>query len=100
VGGVPASFALGEGDNLVGSRLESEVVLAERGVSRRHALVRVRAGGIEVEDLGSKNGTWRGETRLGARTTLADGDELRIGAVRVTYRGPAVEGRGETETYA
>ncbi|MBI4916254.1 MAG: sigma 54-interacting transcriptional regulator [Acidobacteria bacterium] len=80
VGGVPASFALVEGDNLVGSRMESEVVLAERGVSRRHALVRVRPGGIEVEDLGSKNGT-----RLNGKpvrtTAVHVADELRFGSV-------------------
>lgn len=80
VAGVQASFALGEGDNVVGSRLEGEVVLAERGVSRRHALVRVRAGRVEVEDLSSKNGTFVNGERV--RTAAVQvGDELRFGSV-------------------
>jgi transcriptional regulator with AAA-type ATPase domain len=80
VGGVVASFSLAEGDNLVGSRLDSQVALNERGVSRRHALLRVRAGRVHVEDLGSKNGTRvNGEPiREGA---VCVGDELRFGSV-------------------
>jgi transcriptional regulator with AAA-type ATPase domain len=80
VGGVVSSFALVEGDNLIGSRGESHVILAERGVSRRHALVRVRGGLVEVEDLGSKNGTLLN----GAKVTSAPvgvSDELRFGSV-------------------
>lgn len=80
VGGAPASFALIDGDNVLGSRLESHVVLAERGVSRRHAIVRVRGQHIEVEDLGSKNGT-RLNGQTVQSTTVRVGDELRFGSV-------------------
>ena len=77
VEGVVASFALRPGDNLVGSRLESEVVLAERGVSRRHALVRVIGDSLEVEDLGSKNGTFLNRARV---TTVVLGPATRCGS--------------------
>ncbi|MGV8042169.1 MAG: sigma 54-interacting transcriptional regulator [Thermoanaerobaculaceae bacterium] len=80
VGGVPASFALGAGDNVVGSRLESQVVLTEHGVSRRHALLRVRGDRLEVEDLGSKNGTRLNGQAVRA-AILRVGDELRFGSV-------------------
>ncbi|HPS79001.1 MAG TPA: FHA domain-containing protein, partial [Thermoanaerobaculaceae bacterium] len=80
VAGVQASFALGEGDNVVGSRLEGEVVVAERGVSRRHALLRVRAGRVEVEDLASKNGTFVNGERVRTMAVRV-GDELRFGSV-------------------
>ncbi len=91
---------LADGLNLIGREPPAGVVIAHPSVSREHARIEVDGDHAFIEDLGSKNGTWRGEIRLGARTTLADGDDLRIGAVWVTYRGPAVEGRGETETYA
>jgi transcriptional regulator with AAA-type ATPase domain/pSer/pThr/pTyr-binding forkhead associated (FHA) protein len=80
VAGVQGSFALGEGDNVIGSRLEGEVVLAERGVSRRHALLRVRAGRVEVEDLSSKNGTFVNGERVRTMCVRV-GDELRFGSV-------------------
>lgn len=48
----------------------SDIVLADPSVSSRHAAVTLEGGGIRIEDLGSKNGTWlggqpltRGETR-------------------------------------
>ena len=48
-----------------------------------------------LEDFGSKNGTFRGETRVTAPIQLADGDDIRIGSLLVTFhaRGP-----GSTET--
>lgn len=80
VGGVSVSFALGAGDNVVGSRLESQVVLTEHGVSRRHALLRVQGDRLEVEDLGSKNGT-RLNGRAVRSAPVQVGDELRFGSV-------------------
>jgi transcriptional regulator with AAA-type ATPase domain len=80
VEGVVASFALHPGDNLVGSRLGCDVALPERGTSRRHALVRVVGEVIEVEDLGSKNGTFLNRARV-TRAVLTAGDEIRFGSV-------------------
>jgi hypothetical protein len=39
-----------------------------------------------LRDLGSKNGTFRGETRVGESVDLSDGDEIRIGTVRIRFR--------------
>lgn len=91
---------LADGANVVGREPPADVVLAHPSVSREHARIEVEGGRASIVDLGSKNGTWRGEARLSAEAVLADGDELRIGAVRVTYRGPAAAPPPETETYA
>ena len=90
---------LAEGSNVIGREPPAGVVISHPSVSREHARIEVEGERAGIEDLGSKNGTWRGETRLTGRSPLADGDELRVGAVRVTYRGPAVCGPGETATY-
>lgn len=90
---------LAEGANVVGREPQASVVIPHPSVSREHARVEVDGTCAWVEDLGSKNGTFRGETRLSGRTLLADGDELRFGAVRVTYLGPAHR-EPETETFA
>jgi pSer/pThr/pTyr-binding forkhead associated (FHA) protein len=52
----------------------------------------------EIEDLSSKNGTWLGNRRVEGRLALADGDEIRVGEVRLLYRGPAASHSGETKS--
>jgi hypothetical protein len=47
--------------------------------SRRHAVVRTSPGGLEIEDLGSSNGTWVNDERIAGARTLAHGDRIRIG---------------------
>jgi pSer/pThr/pTyr-binding forkhead associated (FHA) protein len=39
-----------------------------------------------LEDLGSKNGTYRGSEKILGPVALVDGDEIRIGPVRITFR--------------
>ena len=44
-----------------------------------------------LEDFGSKNGTFRGNERVTSPIQLADGDDIRIGSLLVTFhvRAPA-----------
>jgi DNA-binding NtrC family response regulator len=52
------SFHLAKGKHLVGAQPDCDVVIAGRGVSRRHAEIEVLPdGGATVRDLGSKNGS-------------------------------------------
>ena len=55
------------------------LVLADGVVSGQHARLSRVAGGYEVEDLGSKNGTWLDNARLTERTKLRDGAVLFFG---------------------
>jgi pSer/pThr/pTyr-binding forkhead associated (FHA) protein len=48
-------------------------------VSREHARVQLEAGRVLVEDLGSRNGSWLGGSRLGGPREMAPGQELRAG---------------------
>lgn len=91
---------LAEGRNVVGREHPAGIRLPHPSVSREHARIDVSGTRAEIEDLGSKNGTWRGGERLAARTPLADGDELKVGAVHLTYRGPAESCAEDTATYA
>jgi tetratricopeptide (TPR) repeat protein len=72
-------FAIPEGEARVGSAAENDFVLRVPGVSRRHALVRRCPGGIEVVDLGSKNGLLIEGGRV-ERAILTPGARLQIGA--------------------
>ena len=90
---------LAEGANVLGREPPAGVWICHPSVSREHARIDVSGERAELEDLGSKNGTWRGGTRIVARVVLTDGDELRVGAVHLTYRGPVVRYSGDTRTY-
>lgn len=65
---------------LIGRMREADVSLPLDGhVSRRHALLRWQEGSLWVEDLGSTNGTFLGETRITAPVPLPPEADLRIG---------------------
>jgi DNA-binding winged helix-turn-helix (wHTH) protein len=83
--------ALREGENLLGRMDEGVAWLESPTVSRRHARILVSAVGATIEDLGSKNGTFLHGDRLTEPSALSDGDEIRLGQVRMTFRvlGPA-----------
>lgn len=76
----------------IGRESDCELVLAEDlEVSRRHAEVRATAaGGFELSDLGSRNGTRLNGARIDAAVPVGPGDEIGVGetTLRVEREGP------------
>jgi DNA-binding winged helix-turn-helix (wHTH) protein len=79
-------FALAEGENLAGRSPEAAVWVDVPGVSREHARVTIQRGGATLEDLGSRNGTFRAGERISAPVSLRDGDQIQLGPVLMTFR--------------
>ncbi len=87
---------LAAGTNIIGRAPDASVWIEAPGVSRHHARIVVEGAEACLEDLGSKNGTYlRGEP-VHAVTALADGDQIRIGSVLITFRIPPPAGSTET----
>lgn len=65
---------------LIGRSPKCDVVLGSATVSRHHAQIHVGNGLVEIEDLGSGNGTLIGQTKIetGKRAPLKPGDQIRI----------------------
>jgi DNA-binding winged helix-turn-helix (wHTH) protein len=82
---------LREGTSVVGRERSADVWIGHPSVSREHARLAVSGESATIEDLGSKNGTFRGSTPVTPGTALEDGDEIRLGTVVVTYRRCATE---------
>lgn len=69
----------------------ADIVLEHPTVSRRHARLTVRGSDVELEDLGSANGTFVNSRQLDQRPCLlADGDHIRLGHLHLrVYLSPA-----------
>jgi hypothetical protein len=73
-------FAVSEREARFGSAPENDFVVRAPGVSRHHAVVRRVPDGVEVVDLGSKNGLYV-EGRRVERAVLLPGLAIQIGMV-------------------
>jgi FHA domain len=67
-------------DFVVGRTAGCHLVLGDALVSRRHAVFRVTRDGVEVRDLGSRNGVLVNGARIDGPSLLKDGDQVRVGA--------------------
>jgi pSer/pThr/pTyr-binding forkhead associated (FHA) protein len=81
---------------VIGRADDCAVAIDFTGVSRRHATIHISGGGVTLEDLGSKNGTWLNGERLFAPAELHDGDRIRLGAAALTFRSTARTTRTST----
>ncbi|MGH8430639.1 MAG: FHA domain-containing protein, partial [Solimonas sp.] len=72
--------------NVVGRAADATISIDSPGVSRYHARFTLSGAGATVEDLGSKNGTHVNGRRISEPVTLADGDEVRLGVIVLTFR--------------
>jgi len=89
-------FPLPDGAHVMGRDADVDVQLDAATVSRRHARIVVSDKGMLLEDLESKNGTFRGEERVTAPVALANGDAIRIGSLKVTFFVRSAETPTET----
>jgi DNA-binding winged helix-turn-helix (wHTH) protein len=82
------SFALADGDNIIGRDPRSAVWLDDESVSRRHARISVENDVARIEDLDSTNGTTVNGGRLEylSPIVLGDGAIVRVGSLRLTFR--------------
>lgn len=88
-------------DFTIGRSAESSLSIPSLSLSRHHARIVRRDGRYLLEDCGSRNGTYLNHNALGEAMPLSDGDEIRMGDVRMRFRadtasvavtGPPVSG--------
>lgn len=79
-------ISLSEGENVLGRDRGAVAWIDVYSVSRQHAKIVVSGDEAVLEDLGSKNGTFARGVPVLRPTTVADGDEIRIGTAVMTLR--------------
>jgi hypothetical protein len=88
---------------LVIGRENADLTVDDAEVSRRHVAVRLQSGQLEVEDLGSANGTFVNGSRIEGPVKVGGGAKIRIGKTEFEVRGvlpPRVEKHAPTQAEA
>jgi len=78
-------YVLNEGIHTIGALDDNDVVIAIRGVSKRHARLVVGGEEVVLEDLDSKNGSFVNGRRV-SKSTLVSGDTLSFGPASMQFR--------------
>jgi serine phosphatase RsbU (regulator of sigma subunit)/pSer/pThr/pTyr-binding forkhead associated (FHA) protein len=75
-------FALDRPITTIGRSSANDLPIADKMLSRQHArIIRDGNGGLSIEDLGSRNGTFVNGERLVALIPLKSGDRITVGGV-------------------
>ena len=79
-------FVLKQRRTSIGSLPENDIVIPNSAVSKYHAVIHRRGDQLEIEDLGSTNGTFVNGSRFRQTSPLLPGDRIRIADVELVYQ--------------
>ena len=74
----------------IGRSPDNDIVLDDWAVSRCHALILTRVGGLTLIDMNSTNGTFVNDMLVAPdqQVFLEDGDLIRVGSLLLRYTAP------------
>ena len=86
-GGQEERFSVAEDEVLIGRLSESQIVLTNPYISRRHAKLIIDAGLVFIQDLDSTNFSFVDRQKLAPDTpvALSHGTEVRLGKLVMTF---------------
>jgi pSer/pThr/pTyr-binding forkhead associated (FHA) protein len=93
-------FPLRLGETLIGRSPYCSIVINDGLVSRQHAAIRVTREGMQIEDLGSRNGTFVNQRRIKGTHVLLPGDRIEIGGQPIEIELESREDLPHRETLA
>jgi len=80
-------FRIREGQNILGSAPECEIVIRDSTVSAKHASLRYKDSKFILSDLDSSNGTFLNDRQEAiAREEIKDNDLIRVGEVNLKFK--------------
>jgi len=95
VSGPAAGRTVDVAEEVVIGREDTDLDIDDLELSRRHAVVRRFANRLQVEDLGSTNGTFVDGNRIAEPTLLGGGAEIKIGTTVLVVEGVLPVGTSE-----
>ena len=91
ISGPAAGESVGIDKEVVIGREGADLTITDPQISRRHTAVRPVDDGVEIEDLGSLNGTFVNGERLSTPITLTSSGKIRIGDSDIEVEVEVVE---------
>ena len=88
------TWQLHQKDTIVGRRRDCDLRILSAEVSRRHCVLSIDDGYVNVEDLDSINGTFVNGSRVVGRQVVRPGDHLQIGPLEFTVEYELQPGHG------
>ncbi len=80
-------FRIHDGQNIIGSAPDAEIVLRDSGISGKHASLRYKDQKFFLTDLDSTNGTYLNDRPDPiAKEELKDNDVVRIGEISLKFK--------------
>ncbi|MBW2527905.1 MAG: sigma 54-dependent Fis family transcriptional regulator [Deltaproteobacteria bacterium] len=92
----PSELTLRVGRCIVGSAPTADIVIADKTVSRNHLELGLLPEGVDVRDLGSRNGTFYAGQRV-ERMVLGFGGRLTVGSATLVIAADTAELEGADE---
>lgn len=85
-------FVLAEGATVtIGRSANNDIQIAERHVSRQHAVISYRKGVFMITDLGSSNGTFVNDERVEEPFPLFAGDTVRLYVPTLSFEAADID---------
>jgi predicted component of type VI protein secretion system len=81
IGTEALSWELADGRHRIGRGPGNQIVLHHGTVSREHAELMIDGAKLEIEDLGSRNGTYVDGRKIDGKSSIEVGSLLRFGSV-------------------
>jgi tetratricopeptide (TPR) repeat protein len=75
------------GDRIrIGRGPDNDIVFSESTVSRKHATLLREGSSYAIENAARSSGTWVNGQKISQRTMLKENDQIRLGAVELSFR--------------
>jgi pSer/pThr/pTyr-binding forkhead associated (FHA) protein len=86
------------GKTSLGRHSDNDIFVNVDGISRKHATITVLAEGLEIEDLGSSNGTFVNGKQI-TKQTIKIGDEIKLDNIRFLIQSPGMQLDKKTQSF-
>ena len=77
------------GKTSLGRHSDNDIFINVDGISRKHAVISIVADGLEIEDLGSSNGTFVNGDKI-TKQAIKIGDEIKLDNIRFLIQSPGM----------
>ena len=96
-GDLTTNHEIGDSAIVIGRDPDCDLFFVNQRLSRRHARVEPGPDGVRLVDLGSRNGMWVNEEKVGEHL-LRSGDAIRLGGLRIVFEEDNAPSEAEPES--